>query len=152
MRKSNRFWAGLAVLIAVVAGIQLWTAGSANSQEKKSNKTPDARLDLEQSKFMRRKLEASNEILEGLITEDSELVIKGARVLVEMSSAERWQVNHNPIYKQFSADFQQSAKKLVDAAEKENFDAVALKWIDTTLKCMDCHKFVRGAQVAHSVR
>lgn len=133
------------------AALALWIVVVADAQNKTRNgdkQVPDAKLDLEQSKFMRKKLEASGQILEGLTTEDSELIVKGARTLVEMSAAEKWQVRHDVVYKQFSNDFQRSAKALLEAAEKENFDAATLKWMDTTLKCIDCHKFVRGARLA----
>lgn len=142
----------IAALFVVSGGLAavacLWNATPASSQENKPPKKGPAKLDLNQTLFMRKKLDASNQILEGLVTEDAELVIKGAKVLVEMSSAEKWQVQNNVMYKQYSEEFQQSAKKLVVAAEKENFDGAALKWIDTTMKCMECHKYVRGAALA----
>lgn len=139
----------------LLAGATIWVAVAAedqgksrsNDKEKAAPKELDAKQDIELAKFMRRKLEASNDILEGLTTEDAELVIRGARLLVEMSSAEKWQVNHDVIYKQFSGDFQRSAKNLLEAAEKKNFDSAALKWIDTTMRCLECHKFVRGARI-----
>lgn len=108
----------------------------------------EARRAGEQDVFMRGKLDASSQILEGLVSEDSDLVAKGARQLIEMSSAEQWQVRHDTVYRQHSRDFQQAARKLLESAEKENFDAIALKWIDTTLKCIECHKSVRGARIA----
>lgn len=108
----------------------------------------EARRAAEQAVFMRGKLDASSQILEGLVTEDSDLVTKGAKQLIQMSSAEQWQVRHDPVYKQQSRDFQQATKKLLDSAEKENFDAIALKWIDTTLKCIECHNSVRGPRIA----
>lgn len=146
-----------ATILITFAGILfafgVWGPRSAKSQEKNPSKKEDGiQINLDQSKFMRQKLEASSQILEGLVTEDSELLVKGARSLVEMSSAEKWQVQHNVIYKQFSVEFQQAAQKLVDAAEKENFDGAALKWIDATLKCMECHRFVRTAQLARGKR
>lgn len=153
MLKFVRTAAVVAMLGGLALAVGLWGPNPATSQEKKPpKKAPDAKLDLDQSKFMRQKLEASNQILEGLVTEDSELVIKGAKVLVEMSSAEKWQTQHNVMYKQYSSEFQQAAKKLMEAAEKENFDGAALKWIDTTMKCMECHKFVRGARLAAGTR
>ena len=120
----------------------------ATSQDKPKNPAPDAKLDLEQSKFMRRKLEASGQILEGLTVENADLIVKGAKILVEISAAERFQVQHDVIYRQFSGEFQRTAKGMLEAAEKKNYDLVALKWMDTTMKCLECHKFVRGTRVA----
>lgn len=137
-------------LIGAMFGI-----GSASSQDKPAGsndkvqkKVPDAKRDLDQSAFMRKKLEASSQILEGLTSEDAQLIIKGAKVLVEMSAAEKWQVQNNVMYRQFSGEFQRSAKILLEAAEKGNYDAAALKWIDTTMKCIECHKYVRNMLIA----
>lgn len=139
---------GVVGSLLVVVGVGI--PRIARSQERVTQK--EAKPKVEQAAFMRRKLEASNQILEGLVTEDAELVLKGAKVLVEMSSAEKWQVKHDVMYKQYSSEFQQAARKLVEAAEKENFDAATLKWIDTTMKCVECHKFVRGARLADNVK
>lgn len=148
MLKVARIVAVMTTVGALALAVGLWGPRPVASQEKKPPKKPDAKLDLDQSEFMRKKLDASNQILEGLVTEDAGLISKGAKVLAEMSTAEKWQVQNNVMYRQFSTEFQQSAKKLVDAAEKENFDLAALRWIDTTMKCMECHKFVRGARLA----
>lgn len=139
---------GLVGSLSVAVGVGIPCI--ARSQERVAQK--EAKPGVEQAVFMRRKLEASNQILEGLVTEDAALVVKGAKVLVEMSSAEKWQVKHDVMYRQYSAEFQQAAKKLLEAAEKENFDAATLKWIDTTMNCVECHKFVRGARLADNVK
>ena len=142
-------------MIGIVTAVTIWEVGSATSQDKAvspevepKQKVPAAKPSLEQVAFMRKKLEASAEILEGLTAEDSKLIIKGARALVEMSNAEKWKVRNDVMYRQFSGEFQRSAQSLLEAAEKENYDAAALKWIDTTMKCLECHKFVRGMRLA----
>ena len=153
MLKVARIVAVMTTFGGIALAVGLWGPSPAVSQDKKPpKKVPDAKLELDQAEFMRKKLEASNQILEGLVTEDADLIAKGAKVLVEMSTAEKWQVQNNVMYRQHSAEFQQSAKKLVEAAEKENFDGAALKWIDTTMKCMECHKFVRGARLASAAK
>ena len=154
MLKTQR----VAMLLGLFGLVMTWTmfgAGSAASQDKPARskdktqkKVPDAKRDLDQSIFMRKKLEASSQILEGLTSEDAQLIIKGARVLVEMSAAEKWQVQNNVMYRQFSGEFQRSAKSLLEAAEKGNYDGAALKWIDTTMKCIECHKYVRNMLIA----
>lgn len=142
MSKKQR----LALALGLIGVVMVVNA--AVSQDKPQKKVPDAKRELEQSQFMRKKLEASNQILEGLTSEDSQLIVKGAKLLAEMSTAEKWQVQNNVMYRQFSGEFQRSAKSLLEAAEKGNYDAAALKWIDTTMKCLECHKFVRGTRLA----
>lgn len=149
MNRMNRTASVFTLVLCLFTAISFWQMRTAESHENESGKKSiDAKLDLDQTRFMRKKLEASSQILEGLVTEDSGLIIKGAKVLAEMSSAEKWQVQHNVTYKQLSSEFLQSVTKLREAAENENFDGVALKWIDTTMKCMECHSHVRGARVA----
>ena len=135
-----------AFLIAAVVGVLMATE-PVNSQDVPKKEVPDAKRDLDQTEFMRKKLEASGQILEGLTSENADLIVKGATILVEMSAAEKWKVKHDAMYRQFSGEFQRSAKNLLEAAQKKNFDAAALKWMDTTMKCLECHKFVRGTRL-----
>lgn len=130
----------LTAALALVATTMLVVPGV--SQEKKPTKEEVLR------EFMRKKLDASNQILEGLVTEDAKMISVGAQTLNEMSGAEEWRVSNDLVYRQFSEEFQRSTKKLQQAAEKGNFDDVALKWIDTTMGCVECHKWVRGMRVA----
>ena len=134
--------------VLIIAAISVMSVEMAKSQDNPKEKAPAAKRDLKVTTFMRQKLEASGEILEGLTTENADLIINGSKRLVEMSSAEKWQVQNDVMYRQFSGEFQRSATSLLEAAEKGNFDAAALKWIDVTMKCVDCHKFVRGTRLA----
>ncbi len=149
MLSTNRWTWRVLALVAVVVGATAFNESRLASQEKgKDKKAPDAKLDRDLSVFMRAKLDASNQVLEGLVTEDAGLIRKGAEALAEMSKAEKWKVSNDVMYRQFSGEFQRAVAKLAEAAEKEKFDQAALKWIDTTMSCIDCHKFVRGARLA----
>ncbi len=107
----------------------------------------DRQADMELSEFMRRKLDASSQILEGLCIEDATLIRQGTLILQELGRAERWRVSTDPMYRQFSSDFQDIIQQLNQAAEEENYDRVALKWMDATMCCIDCHRFTRGMLV-----
>ena len=154
MSKTQR----VSMIVGLIGIVMAWTMlgvdpatsqdKSATTKDQQQKKVPDAKRDLEQTTFMRKKLEASSQILDGLTSENAQLIIKGAKALVEMSAAEKWQVRNDVMYRQFSGEFQRSAQSLLEAAEKENYDAAALKWIDTTMKCLECHKFVRGTRIA----
>ncbi len=97
--------------------------------------------------FMHQKLDASNKILEGLVTEDTDMIREGAEVLTELSAAEKWKVSNNVMYLQFSKEFQRNAEKLVEAAREKNLDRAALRWMDTMMSCIECHRFVRNELV-----
>ena len=100
------------------------------------------------AQFMRAKLIASSQVLEGLCTEDFELIAKGARSLKKVSSAERWRVSNDIMFRQHSAEYRTSIDRLVKAAEKKQIDSAALAWTKTTLNCIECHRWVRATLIA----
>lgn len=112
-----------------------------------STSTPAVGKDqLSLSDFMRKKLDASSRILEGITTEDAEMVKGGADTLLEMSKAEVWNVLTDEDYREFNRDFRSSVQKLKTAAEKGNFDNATLQWIDSVKGCVECHKYVRSVR------
>lgn len=97
------------------------------------------------SHFMRLKLDASGK---GLAVEDFSLIKEGAQKLNEMSTAEKWRVTNDSLYRNFSGEFQRVTGELVKAAEEENLDRAALKWMDVTMNCIECHRYARGIMIA----
>ena len=100
------------------------------------------------SKFMRQKLDASNEVLEGLATEDFALIEKGAASMKRLSSAEQWQVSNDALYRQHSNQFRRVMEKLEKTAKEKQLDAAALSWVEGTMSCLECHKWVRSNIIA----
>lgn len=96
------------------------------------------------SAFMRKKLDASSKILEGITTEDKQLIMDGADTLLTMSKAEMWNVIADEDYREFNHEFRSSVRKLRAAAEKDNLDNATLQWMDTVKSCVECHKYVRA--------
>jgi len=118
------------------------------AEESESKSDESGRDDLPLRDFMRQKLQASNMVLEGLCTDDFEMVKEGAVKMNTISKSERWRVMNDAVYRQFSGEFQATTQQLVEAAEKENMDRATLKWVDATMSCIDCHNFVRGIMIA----
>lgn len=116
-------------------------AYAAPKQEKKPEIKQGQQKPL--SVFMRKKLSASSMILEGLAVEDFSLVSEGARKLREMSQTEKWRVLNDPMYRQFSEEFLRITNKLTEAAKDEKLDTAALRWVDATMSCIECHQYVR---------
>jgi cytochrome c556 len=98
--------------------------------------------------FMRDKLELSQRVLEGLATEDYDLIIAKGTRLSAMSKEVDWRVFENPDYDQQSATFRRQVDSLVKAAKDKNLDAATLAYVRMTMSCVDCHKLVRGKLVA----
>jgi hypothetical protein len=98
--------------------------------------------------FMREKLELSQRVLEGVATEDYDLIIAKGTRLSAMSQEADWRVFENPDYEQQSAIFRQHVNSLVKAAKDKNLDSATLAYVRVTMSCVDCHKVVRGKLVA----
>ena len=98
--------------------------------------------------FMRTKLEASSQILEGLCQEDRELVKEGAVKLRELTKIAVWNVLTDDEYREHSREFRDNAALVAEAAEEGDFDKAALRWFDVTMSCLDCHDHVRKERKA----
>lgn len=98
--------------------------------------------------FMRKKLEASNSILEGLVIDDMKMVETGADALLEMSKAEKWRASNDMLYRRFSAEFVDSVTDLKEKAKAQSIDGASLAWMGSTMKCLKCHEWVRNTIIA----
>jgi cytochrome c556 len=93
--------------------------------------------------FMRAKLAHSQNVLEGLAVEDFDLIDRGANDLALASQASSWQVLQTADYARHSDEFRRSCNALRAAAKARNLDGAALAWMEVTMKCVQCHKYVR---------
>jgi hypothetical protein len=93
--------------------------------------------------FMHRKLEHSQKVLEGIVVEDFDLIEKNARTLNLLSQAAEWQVLPSAEYRRHSEEFRRTTESLVKAAREKNLDGAALAYVQLTLNCVNCHKYVR---------
>ena len=98
--------------------------------------------------FMRAKLSHSQKVLEGLTTEDFDMIAKNSQAMSLLSQATNWQVLQTEEYLQQSRDFRRAADALTEAAKKKNLDGAALAYVELTMKCINCHKYVRGVRMA----
>jgi hypothetical protein len=97
---------------------------------------------------MRAKLAHSQNILEGLAMEDFDAIARGAQELSLASQAASWQVLQTPEYARQSVEFRRACESLKRAAKDGNLDGSALAWMEVTMKCVQCHKYVRDEQDA----
>jgi cytochrome c556 len=98
--------------------------------------------------FMRAKLSHSQKVLEGLTTEDYDMIAKNSQAMSLLSQATNWQVLQTEEYLQQSRDFRRAADALTEAAKKKNLDGAALAYVELTMKCINCHKYVRRLRMA----
>lgn len=121
------------------------TAGEKQTEKKQPAKKAEKKPTLQ--KFMHAKLELSQDLLHGLVIEDFDRIEKRARAMSILTVAEEWNVSNDPLYKQHSDQFSRTAKQIVAAAEKQNLDAASLGFVQLTMTCIECHRFVRNQLV-----
>jgi hypothetical protein len=100
--------------------------------------------------FMRAKLEHSQKVLEGLTLEDFDKIAKHSQEMSLLSQASTWQVLQTPEYHDRSVEFRRSVDGLTEMAKKKNLEGAALAYVDVTMKCVSCHKYVRRVRMARS--
>jgi len=97
---------------------------------------------------MRRKLEFSKNVLEGLSLEQYPMIEKNAKALKVLSQAAEWEVPMIPNatdYVALTSEFQRYTDDLVKAAKQSNIDGATLAYVKLTMNCVQCHKYVRFA-------
>jgi hypothetical protein len=130
-----------ALLLAVVGGLGWLCLGplgaDARQNEPAPKKTP---IQL----FMRKKLEATQKVMEGLAVEDYDLIGQGARQLEGISAAADFAVVKDALYTQHADEFRRTISKIQKGAKEKRLDSAALGYMDMTMSCIECHKFVRN--------
>ncbi len=132
-------FASLAVFVAVAAGsIASWQERGLPQQE------PDvaARRDL-----MRTKLNFAKAILEGLSLKNFDTIKEAATNVRNVTEGAMWVVHDTPEYNRYSNELKQSLELLIQAADDKNLEAATLRYFDMTLRCIDCHNYLRQKQL-----
>jgi hypothetical protein len=93
--------------------------------------------------LMKRKLQHSQKVLEGVTVQDFKMIERNADELIQISKLAEWRAFKTPTYEVYSNDFRRIAGALVENARKKNIDAATLNYLDLTLTCVKCHKHVR---------
>ena len=95
--------------------------------------------------IMQAKLLASQGLLAALAIEDYEEITRNAQQLSILMLDADWQVLQTEDYIRYSGDFRRAAQAVTEAGRNENLDAAVLGYIELTLTCVACHRYVRDA-------
>ncbi len=95
------------------------------------------------SDLMKKKLTHAQKVLEGVTVTDFRMIARHAEELILISQEAEWRVLKTPRYEVYSNDFRRNAETLIKNAKDENLDAAALAYVDLTLTCVKCHKYLR---------
>jgi hypothetical protein len=130
MRRSVR------VLALLAAGGVFAAAGHGDEPKKADEPNKTAEL-------MQKKLKASQKVLEGVSKGDFDTIEKNADDLIEISKQAEFNAIDSADYALFSNQFRRISENLVKSAKDKNLDGAALGYVDLTLTCVKCHKYVR---------
>jgi cytochrome c556 len=98
--------------------------------------------------IMAEKLDYAHFLLNGIATENFDLLANNAEKLNQLSQSTVWREGRTPEYEALSADFRRHAVALTKAAKDRNLDAASLAYVQMTLSCVSCHKYMRGVKTA----
>ena len=98
--------------------------------------------------IMQRKLEYTHNILQALMLENFDAIERNSERLRQLSEASNWNVIRTHEYTRHSSEFSRAVDALKKAAQEKDLDAAALAYVEMTLKCVQCHKYVRGVDRA----
>ncbi|HXY37348.1 MAG TPA: hypothetical protein VEI07_24180 [Planctomycetaceae bacterium] len=121
-----------------VSGALLFGGGSAQEKDSLRDKV---------KLFMRSKLTNSQNVIEGLATENWDLIEAGGARMLVMSKATEWSVGQTgPQYKQDTTEFVNACKQLITQSKAKNLEGATLAYLQLTMNCVECHKHVRANQ------
>jgi hypothetical protein len=126
----------LCFLVPLLLAAALLPSDRAFSEPPRKERTP-----------MQRKLDHSQKVLEGLALNDFGLIAKHAEELIDISKSAEWRALNKPMYELLSSDFRRTADNLVRSAKDKNLDGAALSYVELTLTCVKCHKYVREVRM-----
>lgn len=93
--------------------------------------------------FMRLKLEPAKLILEGIATENFEMIAANAQRIQTLTLDEKWNIIQTERYSHNSDEFQKTVKAITEAAREKNLDGATLAYMKMTFSCVNCHRDLR---------
>jgi hypothetical protein len=137
-RNSRR--AGIA-LVVLMLGFASGEADQPPKEKEVESKNPKVMV-------MQKKLSQSQKLLEGLAIQDFDKMTAAANELAELRKQAAWMVLKTREYEMYSDEFLRRIEAAQQAAKAKNIDAAALAYVDMTLTCVKCHKYVRDQRIA----
>ena len=95
------------------------------------------------AKIMKEKLHHSQALLEGMALEDFAKIRRSADELIQLSKTAEWMVFKTPRYELHNNEFRRAVEVVYSKAKDKNIDGVALAYVDMTMACIRCHRYVR---------
>src|SRR5262245_31575113 len=110
------------VLVMVASALMVQVLDGHGQAPKNEPKKLDDAIAKELSNLMRRKLENSQKILDGVATNDFDKITKHADELISIGKQAEWKILKTPEYELHSNEFRHHAADLVRMAKTKNLD------------------------------
>ena len=78
---------------------------------------------------------------------DFDQVVQGARALRLLTENEQWRVSPNIAYVRYTEEFVRLAEALEAEGKAQDIDGATLNYVNLTINCVNCHKFVRDQRI-----
>ncbi len=124
-------------LLAVAAFVLQGLGG----QEKKDPQEKDV-----MKAWMRKKLDFSKNVLEGLAKGDFDKISENAQDLNAASYLQKWTHADKPDYKAQLTMFDFANRELFRQAKEKNISGATLAYNQLIVSCVHCHQVVRGGE------
>lgn len=98
-----------------------------------------------ETSLMQAKSDYAHRLLDALVVEDFGAVRDEAFRLKAVAETADWKAIESEAFVRQSEAFIRATDEIMAAAREENGDAVALAYMDLTLKCVHCHRLLRRA-------
>lgn len=104
------------------------------------------------NQVMREKLAHAQKILEAVVTSDWLSLETHSRELERLTNDPRWMALKFPEYARQSNAFVTAIQALRRAAAQRDLEGTPKAYIDVTLRCVDCHRYLARERIALSER
>jgi hypothetical protein len=121
------------VIVALTLGVA--TRGGHGEEPKESEKKV--------KELMHKKLEAAQKVLEGLTTNNLDMVAKNAEELARIRKEASFRIIKTAEYELWADEFTRSLEGISKAAKDKNLEKAKLGYLGMTLSCFNCHTYVR---------
>ena len=145
MIRKNSVWATV-TLCALGVTIIAWNASGRTQAQESKKKEPPKKSAVMQA-FMKVKLTQAQNMLEGLTVEDFDQIEKNAAAMFLLTKAEQWNASKDLQFIQHSKEFERVTTQLAKYARDKNLDGASLMYVQLTLNCIECHRFVRDKAI-----
>ena len=93
---------------------------------------------------MRAKLAGSEQVLDGIVSENFELIQIGARRMKKISENVKWPKSTDAVYQHLGQEFRDQCDRVIERAAAADLQGVHYAYLHLTTNCFNCHNHVRS--------